>query len=441
MRLRYNACSSRSGIRCAGWMLREHCVTSTTIGEQTEKNGSKLGGLITALGIAQICSWGTLYYSFALMAEAMRLDLGWPKTEIYGAATLGLTLAGIAAYPVGAAIDRGKGRYVMSLASVGAGLLLFAWSQVSNLFVFYAIFAVMGCLQAATFYEPAFAVIARRVGSGNARRGITALTLWGGFASTVFIPLIQFLINHVGWRDALMVLGAINIIVCGGLYFLAIDPTKDRPRPVREAHEPVPLAGRKAVAWAMRRPVFWALMVALVGYEAAFAALTFHLYPFLLERGLDSAGVVTVLAVIGPAQVAGRTLIMLFAPDAPVRKVGSIIVIVFPLAVVGLALAPPSVPVIAAIAAFYGGANGMITIVRGLMVPEMISRDAYGAINGALVAPMNVTLAIAPLAAAWIWSMTGDYNAVLFAIGIGAVVLCAGFWTAAALSPSERLAR
>jgi hypothetical protein len=38
---------------------------------------------------------------------------------------------------------------------------------------------------------------------------------------------------------------------------------------------------------------------------------------------------------------------------------------------------------------------------------EMISRDAYGAINGALVAPMNVTLAVAPLAAAWIWSATG----------------------------------
>jgi hypothetical protein len=68
------------------------------------------------------------------------------------------------------------------------------------------------------------------------------------------------------------------------------------------------------------------------------------------------------------------------------------------------------------------------------MVPEMISRDAYGAINGALVAPMNVTLAIAPLAAAWIWSTTGSYDAVLIAIGAGAMVLCAGFWTAASLS-------
>ena len=56
------------------------------------------------------------------------------------------------------------------------------------------------------------------------------------------------------------------------------------------------------------------------------------------------------------------------------------------------------------------------------------------AINGALVAPMNVTLAISPLAAAWIWSRTGGYDAVLVAIGIGAIVLCVGFWTAAVLS-------
>ena len=67
------------------------------------------------------------------------------------------------------------------------------------------------------------------------------------------------------------------------------------------------------------------------------------------------------------------------------------------------------------------------------MVPEMLSREAYGAINGAL-APMNVTLAVAPLAAAWIWSASGGYDAVLMAIGAGAVVLCLGFWTAALLS-------
>src|SRR3546814_15177580 len=76
----------------------------------------------------------------------------------------------------------------------------------------------------------------------------------------------------------------------------------------------------------------------------------------------------------------------------------------------------------------------MRTSVRGLAVPERVSREAYGAINGALVAPMNVMQAIAPLISAWIWSATGGYDAVLVAIGAGPVSLCIRFWTAAVLS-------
>ncbi|OYW98593.1 MAG: MFS transporter, partial [Rhizobiales bacterium 32-66-8] len=77
---------------------------------------------ITGLGIGQVCSWGSLYYSFPLIAEAMGRDLGWSKPEMYGAATLGLVLAGIASYPIGNAIDRGHGRLVMAAGSVMAGL-------------------------------------------------------------------------------------------------------------------------------------------------------------------------------------------------------------------------------------------------------------------------------------------------------------------------------
>jgi len=41
--------------------------------------------------------------------------------------------------------------------------------------------------------------VVRRYGA-ESRRGITALTLWGGFASTVFVPLTQFLLDRIGWR-------------------------------------------------------------------------------------------------------------------------------------------------------------------------------------------------------------------------------------------------
>lgn len=405
---------------------------------RTDLDGDKpspgTGWMITALGIVQICAFGSLFYSFPLIAEAMRVDLGWSKPEIYGAATLGLALAGFASYPVGASIDRGLGRYVMSLASVAAGLLLIAWSQLSDIVLFYVVFAAIGCLQAATLYEAAFAVVTRRVGAGNARQAITVLTLWGGFASTVFIPLIQLLIEWHGWRGALIWLGAINIVICGGLNYAVIDPAKDRPTPAFQPNEAAPLAGRRAVSWAFRQPVFWALMLTFLSYAAAFSALTFHLYPLLLERGLTAASVVAVLAVIGPAQVAGRVLIWVVARRASVRSVGSAIVVVFPLSALGFALAPPDVFVIGAVAVCYGAANGIMTIVRGLAVPEMLSREAYGAINGALLGPTHMVQAATPLAAAWLWSASGSYDTVLVAVFGGAVVMAAGFWTAAMLS-------
>jgi hypothetical protein len=69
---------------------------------------------------------GPVYYSFPLIAEAMGRDLGWSKPDLYGAATIGLLLSGLAAYPVGSAIDRGHGRTIMAGASVLAGILLIA---------------------------------------------------------------------------------------------------------------------------------------------------------------------------------------------------------------------------------------------------------------------------------------------------------------------------
>lgn len=403
----------------------------TTSNDDEAAKDAGVGRLITALGIAQICSWGSLYYSFPLIAEAMRAELGWSKPEVFGAATLGMMLAGLAAYPVGAAIDRGRGRLVMGLASAAAGLLLAAWSTVTNIVVFYAILAALGCLQAATLYDAGFAVIARRVGAGNARHGIVTLTLWGGFASTVFIPLVQLLIDGFGWRGALLCLGLINLL-CGALQYSAIDPAKDRSH--GHMQEPSPVIGRIATARALRRPVFWFLVLAVMSYAAASSALGFHFYPLLIERGLSASGAVTVMAVIGPAQVAGRVLIWRFMPNAPVRTVGSLIVVAFPVATIGFAWAPPDVLVIAVIAAFYGAANGILTIVRGLSVPEMVSREAYGAINGAVVAPMNLMQAIAPLAAAWIWSVSGGYDAVLAVILAATVLLVASFWAAAMVS-------
>lgn len=380
---------------------------------------------VSGLGIGQICSWGALYYSFPLIAEAMGRDLNWSKTELYGAATLGLLLAAAAAYPVGKAIDRGRGRIIMSLGSLAAGVLFLAWSQVSTLSIFLVIAAGLGALQAAVLYEPAFAVIARRNGSG-ARGAITALTLWGGFASTVFIPLVQLLLDQFDWRGALIGLGLINL-ACAALYWLVIGDDQ----PTKRSSAPPPLKRDERLSEVLRTPVFWMLALAFTAHAGAFTAFTFHLYALLLERGFSTQEIVLAMAVIGPAQVAGRIAMSVFARAASIRRIGSIVVLGFPAAFAILAIAPMELAVVAAVAALYGASNGVLTIVRGLAVPELITTRDYGAINGAMNTPATIAKALAPLAAAALWATSQSYAPVLIAIMAGSLVLVFGFWAAA----------
>ena len=155
--------------------------------------------MVWTLAVAQVISWGSLYYAFSLFVVPMQETLGWSRPLLNGALSLGLLATGAVAFPVGAWIDRRGGRSVMTLGSLLGGLLLLAWAQVETPWAFYLIWALIGASLAGVLYEPAFAVLTATFGP-DARRAITAMTLVGGFASTVFMPLTQVLIATVGWR-------------------------------------------------------------------------------------------------------------------------------------------------------------------------------------------------------------------------------------------------
>jgi predicted MFS family arabinose efflux permease len=386
---------------------------------------------ITGLGVGQIVTWGTFFYSFPLIAEPMARELSLSKPAVYGAASIGLAVAGLVSYPVGAAIDRGRGRVVMAAGTALGGLLFIAWSQVASLWAFYPILAGIGLVQAMTLYEPAFAVVARRF-RDDARGGITALTLWGGFASTVFVPVTQLLVDQFGWREALVILGLFNLLFCAGLYIVTINPRNDPPPlhpPGADAAEA--LSGRKAIRWALGQPIFWGLMISFAVFLGAHAALIFHLYPLLLERGYDTATTVAALAIIGPAQVAGRIVIWLFASNATIRAVGMVTVLLFPAGLALLFMDQLGFLAPALFAVIYGAGNGIFTIVRGTAVPEMLTREAYGAINGVLAAPATVLRALGPVTAALLWAWGGSYTAVLAAVIAASALVALAFWFAA----------
>jgi hypothetical protein len=75
----------------------------------------------------------------------------------------------------------------------------------------------------------------------------------------------------------------------------------------------------------------------------------------------------------------------------------------------------------------YGIANGIMTIVRGTAVPDLMWREGYGAINGVLSMSASIAQALSPFAAALLWRISGGYDAVLWAVFASSVVAAISF--------------
>jgi MFS family permease len=256
--------------------------------------------LVLWLSLAQLITWGSVFYTFALLLEPVERELGLTRAQSSLAFSLALLAEGLCAYPVGRWIDRGHERAVMT----GGSLLVvaaLAWhSQVRSVEAFYLVWALLGAALAATLYNPVFAVVTRRF-PNDFRRAIITMTFLGGLASSVFIPLSAWLIAAFGWRQALLVLAALHLLVCVPLHAICL-----RGAPPANA---APVASEHSPATLLRSAPFLLIGVFVVGMMAITAAIPPHLISLLRESGLREAWVIAIPATIGVMQVLGRLLL------------------------------------------------------------------------------------------------------------------------------------
>lgn len=389
--------------------------------------------ILWMLSLGQLVSWGLVYYTFPLFVVPMTQELGWSRSGMFGALSAGLLVAGLCSIPVGAWIDRGHGRLLMTGGSVFAAALLMVWSRVDSLPVFYLMWIGLGACQAVILYEPAFAVITRVYGP-RYKQAILLMTFLGGLASTFGIPFAQLLIERIGWRPTLDVMAAI-ILGVALMHWLFVPGPKDEAIAIAVPILPVDGAKRKSpLAAAVRMPAFWGLVVAFAGYGLAFSAMSFHLIPLLDDRGVPIAVVMAIIALIGPMQVVGRVLLMVGQKHITTIQLGAGIYFAFPVAMTMLALGVSDVYGLILFAIIYGVANGLITILRGMAVPEFIGPEGYGVVSGALTMPTNIMRAVGPIVASLAWGAFGGYTAVLWGLAGIMLVAAIGFAAAAWLS-------
>ena len=384
--------------------------------------GPTFGGTVCALAIGQLLTWAALYYAFASFVLPMQAELGWSQSILMGAYTLGLAVFGAASFGVGAAIDRGQGQAVMTCAAALGGLGFVAWSQVSATWMLYAVWAVLGVAMAGTLYEPAFAVLTKRYPE-RYRQGITALTLVGGFASTLAFPAIAVLLRWMDWRSALALIGVVLLAVAP-LHHWAL-----RGVAVRSAQRAADEADDATLHQALRHRSFWLLTLCFTLYALVQAALWAHVMAIFAAKGVTEADALTVLVCIGPAQVLGRLGFLWLGRHWSLRRLGAVVLTGLPLSMLLFALGN-SLAVLLVFALLFGVANGLVTIVRGGLVPEYFGRTHIGRISGLMSGIGLFARAGGPLLLAWLLLWLPDYDRMLLWLcALGALAVLA-FWFA-----------
>lgn len=275
---------------------------------------------------------------------------------------------------------------------------------------------------AATLYEPAFALTTRWFGdrpgqpsrSGQRARAVLLVTVCGGLASTVFVPLCGVLITVLGWRDALVALAVIAAVVGLPIHALLL---RDGPGP--DDAPPVASGSR-----ATRRVSFRWLTLSLVAATAAKNGLSVVLVAYLVARGYPLPHAAAIAGAVGAAQVGGRLLATTLRARVPEHRTHSTIFFaqgaacLLPLATTGTG--PAASATLWIFVVVFGVGFGLPELLRGTLVVDLYGAADYPRVNGVLSTWVVTARALGPLLAGVLVTATAGYTWAL----VGAALLC-----------------
>lgn len=344
---------------------------------------------VSLLGVAQIISWGSLYYTLTVLAAPIRQELGFNDLMIFGAFTLGQLLSGVAAPWVGRQIDTAGGRNMMTLGSFTAAIALVVVAAAREPILFTLGWMLAGLAMAACLYDPAFASL-YRIAPDRYRRSVTGLTLFGGFASTVFWPLSHALAEAWGWRVTLLFFAGLHLLICVPIHRLALPAVNEGQVSTR--------AASPAVGSAAADPRFAWLAATFAAATFVFSALSAYMIPALGTRGFSVEQAVWIGALIGPMQVLARIVEWFLAGRISAIGVGYAACVLALLGMMLLNFIPGAIGFGVLFAMCYGASNGILTIARGTVPAELFGSQQQGALLGALARPSFFAKALAPAA-------------------------------------------
>jgi predicted MFS family arabinose efflux permease len=342
--------------------------------------------VVPVLGALQIPAWGSTFYLLAVLAKPIAAETGWTYDRIMGGLALGLLVAGTVSPCVGRSIAHYGGRVVLPCGVVllACGLALIGTAH--NFAIYLAGWAIAGAGMGAGLYDSAFATLGSLYGR-SARSAITAVTLLGGFASTVCWPFSAYLVEHFGWRAACLTYAGLHLCIGLPLY-LTVIPSLRRDAGANASDPVAPV-----MLLPGERGIFVVLAAVLTIAAAILSLIGSQLVTLLQGSGLALSQAVALGMIIGPGQVGARFIEML--AGSRYHPIWTMVVSATAVCCgVTLLFAGPAVFAFAIL--LYAAGNGIGSIAKGTLPMALFGPARYPVLVGKLALPILCAMSLSP---------------------------------------------
>jgi len=350
-------------------------------------------------------------------------ELGWTRTEIAGAASLGAILGAVLSPVIGGLFDRYSPRLVLVCGGLLIVLALMYLSVVQPLLGFYIAMTV-----------------ARISGQGLVKVGVaTSVAKWflrfrgramgivyfaeaAGFI--ILAPLTQVVMQVGDWRMTWLALGCVMFVI-GVLPValvmrrqpadmgLALDGVNPGQRLVTTGHAPSYKPNDDEANWStaqmVRTSAFWLLLASLFAISVAISGIALHFVPHLTQQGLSSQSAVAAISIMFTAG-AVSALAMGIAGERISLKLALVVAYLAVALSQVILIYTNSVSDAYLFAVIHGISTATVNLMSLLLWPHFYGTKSIGFIYGINRAAQVSGYAIGPLIGGLIYDATGSYR-------------------------------
>ncbi len=380
-------------------------------------------------GSVLMATTAAVWYSASVFFVAILREFQRDYAVTSGIFSVFIVLYGVSGMLVGECVDRFGCRRVIIVgtALMSLGLLGNSFAPgLGSLYFSHGVLASFG--MSAMGYVPVSVLLTK---SFHRHRGLALGTASAGVGIGILagVPVVQFLITHVGWRLAYTCMAILTFTVSFPIGFWAIPNEGSGPRKRASSSHDL----RSALMSAISTRTFWLVTATFALLNTPVQLVMTHQVAHLIERGQSPAFVAAMVGLIGVASIPAKMLWGYLSDRWWIENIYAIGTGLLILAIAGIlsfsSATPPTVHYVYAVLMAFGYA------LSPAMTPILTGRFFAGQHFGVLFGAVNILYHVGGAAGVWaaghIHDATGAYFwAFIASIGC-AVAAAVCVWIAA----------